>query len=655
MKPNPTSVCVKICSVWRAPVFPTCSPTCPQTVSRPVECVRNGIVTTDDSCTGAKPTSKLDCPLPTSDCGNGQCNPNRDGTCNCFRGYRSAPGAPCTIAPVFANAMHSGTATFGGNVPPGTDISFSFNWEGDPKQAIKALAYRVNVETDQLAEFPLYMGGTFLADEGSPRRALPTTAGTYRILLSISPTINTTVGEDIVVNDPCVLYSCAPFGNFDDCSLQTCVCLGGYSGPNCRVPPAESCRVNGVIKTCSDRGSVNSETCDCECQNKWDPTDDCATCSLECPLGSDSTCSSCNEPAQKVVFSFPGKFTSPINVFTNIVKADVSVTGYRTSTLSCVYETEPDRGTCTAEVIQSSTGNGRRLLQTGNGFAADLGDAQSELGNGVITSLVDRSGILSDTDSPTTSPTTSQPTSQPTTAPTGSPTTSQPTSQPTSAPTKVGQQVAVCEWQWANLKCAVGTIQVTGAAFGSSDNDVCKELPNNREELCPFETEAALTDVKATCDGKKDCDIYVTPKNLGGIDNDPCPGLSKYLITSYLCVLGDVASAPGDGATPDLPTETDIAFGPVCTGESLETGTCPTGYSVLVTEATFGSKDPSICSFGVSAPDCESDVTQYYLGRCDFKDSCNAPVSPMQLDAAYTTEICGAGYLTGSFQCVPMV
>jgi hypothetical protein len=657
VKPANTAVCSITCPVWRAQEFTPCSAFCPHEVTRAVQCGQAGKLVADALCKGTKPAVSKACTGSQGCTANGKCaDPAALAGvafpyCDCNRGYNGTLAAPCSIAPTFTNLKMTGLEIYGntGEVAPGTQISISYQFTGDPMQQVKVLAYKGAARTGIAS----YLG-LVLASKGQVTVNLTDASGAQLIVLEVSQEIFGVV-RSLKVADPCAYYTCGDNGvrDFTACKDKKCNCLNGWSGPLCKVPPCST------GNTCKNGGVQNSTSCACTCKNEW-MGKSCETCGLAatCDFGASADCKTCLPTCVNVNTRFKGNYKGVQASFNVGFEKDITGAGYKSNNNECEFD-DAETTCVSCIVVGSGNGNngngngGRRLLQAAvaTGFAADLVDVNSDAANGVVTRLVDRTAIVQATLQPTAEPTsqpTAQPTAQPTNQPTKKPTLPPPTAQPTAQPTMLGTQAPVCENNFARFQCGSGVIEVTSAKFGSSDSGVCSSAPNNRGD-CPLQS--VLAAVAAACNGKKECDVLVSPSSLMF---DPCVGSSKYLVSSYLC--SGVAPVDAGSVVATLNLNVPKKFGPLCEGARLVAQGCPEGSSVVVTRAVFGRTNPTTCSTGVvmaglAAPICDSDVTAFYRGRCNNKRECSAPIAPALLLAS-TSTTCREGYLEGTFMCV---
>ncbi|XP_033105774.1 uncharacterized protein LOC117108037 [Anneissia japonica] len=86
----------------------------------------------------------------------------------------------------------------------------------------------------------------------------------------------------------------------------------------------------------------------------------------------------------------------------------------------------------------------------------------------------------------------------------------------------------VCERQPLQLRCRSGEIEIIDAMYGRDERRSCRGS-NNYPVDCV--AESSLEQVRAACDGQRNCRIRATNDRFG----DPCRGVRKFLRVTYCC------------------------------------------------------------------------------------------------------------------------
>jgi hypothetical protein len=470
---------------------------------------------------------------------------------------------------------------------------------------------------------------------------------------------NISNGAIVTRASECPYYSCNGRGikdTTDYCSARLCKCFDGWGGQNCdqQVECAKTCTTPDDTFVTSSLQADGS--CACDCPAPWSG-DSCQICGVTCvgdTVRQTNKCT-CEEFTAGNVIElstpilsdaidtntyFVGYFQGLLsNSKTGVYVDDVQATCDETITADPIgYQYDCEVSFTSVRPVESST---RRLLSTSPlvEWASLVADDSSDWSTSLIGQWTVPGSVKVSTPAPTAFPTafpTREPTLEPTTEPTGSPLTASPTREPTKSPTKLGTQAAVCENLDASLACTDGTIKVTGASFGYSDDTLCTQWAFNRE-MCGEPLDATSV-VAGMCDKKSTCMFPVNADTLGG---DPCAGVFKYLTTSYLCVGigGAQEAAPGDEIPLVDEIDAEIPFDLAAGVHHLR---CPEGTTISIEEASFGSD---------SCP--QSDVKQYFAGRCgnELNNSCRVNVNSHQLTAALELPLCDDGRLTGTYRC----
>ncbi|XP_019866685.2 L-rhamnose-binding lectin CSL3-like [Aethina tumida] len=129
-------------------------------------------------------------------------------------------------------------------------------------------------------------------------------------------------------------------------------------------------------------------------------------------------------------------------------------------------------------------------------------------------------------------------------------------------------QEYVCENEQLTLTCGGGgVISIESAVFGRLSSTICADK-NMNDQNCQS---ASSTDIVTNiCNGRTDCTINATSSQFGG---DPCRGTSKYLQTTYNCVLpGQLTSSTSQ---PTTTTTTSTAAPTTTTTTSAPTTKYP--------------------------------------------------------------------------------
>ncbi|XP_059189025.1 L-rhamnose-binding lectin CSL1-like [Centropristis striata] len=157
------------------------------------------------------------------------------------------------------------------------------------------------------------------------------------------------------------------------------------------------------------------------------------------------------------------------------------------------------------------------------------------------------------------------------------------------------------------LSCDTGVISVQTAVYGRSDNETCSEgRPQRQLANTECAQDGTVDVVKRRCDGKRQCEL-----NLNVVSTpNPCPGISKYLETSYIC----------------FPAIRLVA----CEG-SLAHLQCAKGQVIFVYGADYGRRDQTTCAFR-RPPSQLDDVlclrpTTKVAESCNGKNSCTIRAS----------------------------
>ncbi|XP_008413131.1 L-rhamnose-binding lectin CSL2-like [Poecilia reticulata] len=167
------------------------------------------------------------------------------------------------------------------------------------------------------------------------------------------------------------------------------------------------------------------------------------------------------------------------------------------------------------------------------------------------------------------------------------------------------RSIVACEESMAGLVCETGSITVTSAKYGRSDQTTCSNgIPYDQTMDTDCTTRADL--VFERCNGKSMCLVLAR----SSLFRDPCVGTYKYLEVKYVC---------------EEPRPSPTIRSIVACEESMAGLVCETG-SITVTSAKYGRSDRTTCSDGI--PDNQTDDTDckkeiYEVGRrCNGKSAC---------------------------------
>ncbi|CAB1423710.1 unnamed protein product [Pleuronectes platessa] len=157
------------------------------------------------------------------------------------------------------------------------------------------------------------------------------------------------------------------------------------------------------------------------------------------------------------------------------------------------------------------------------------------------------------------------------------------------------------------LSCDTGVVRVDAVLYGRSNQETCSAgRPPQQLANTGCSQMGTVTVLKNRCDGKKVCEINT---NIVRTSN-PCPGIHKYLETSYTCV----------------PAIRVVA----CEGSSAHLF-CDVGQVIFVIGADYGRHDQTTCSYKRPESqfrnvDC-SGPTSKVADSCNGKNSCTVDAS----------------------------
>ncbi|RVE70231.1 hypothetical protein OJAV_G00062790 [Oryzias javanicus] len=157
------------------------------------------------------------------------------------------------------------------------------------------------------------------------------------------------------------------------------------------------------------------------------------------------------------------------------------------------------------------------------------------------------------------------------------------------------------------LQCATGVINIQSAFYGRADMYTCSEgRPTSQLTNTMCSLSGVEDFIRNSCDLRTSCEI-----NMNDIrTSDPCPGIYKYLQTTFNC----------------LPSIHVIA----CEHDELQLS-CTPGCVIFVYGAYYGRRDETICTEGqqpavLQNTQC-SNPTDIVGQSCNGLESCTIPVS----------------------------
>lgn len=652
---------------------------CGGTVTRPVECLKDGAFTTLSECEALLdrlPVTEKTC--PQLGCGSfGICDEQLQ--CFCDRGFRSTVSQPCSIAPIIENTVLLDIGPYAtSGVPYGFETGIRFTYNGDPAQNIRVSALAANsTRPEYLTPQVLTFAGSLRSDT---KLQLALAAGQYQVQLSISDTVSS-LSSSFTVASACAYYSCGAFGEQLNCAENSCTCFSGYRGQFCQTPPVcsaanPSCRNGGtcdsVTSSCSCPAGFSGNLCETEvvctlaCQNGGIADASCQACKCTgsftgqlcdtCPI----TCSAGATPAAgcrhcevEILFTFGFDLTDK-----DLKTLEKDISNSRNRKAKYYYQLsrnserlgprsvyvylvqEPDN----TIAFNNTSVPGRRLLQVGGiaaAFLIDLNDSNSDIANGLLTSIIDPSSIKILSLAPSRAPSgvpSAAPSKIPSRSPSRAPSTQTPSTVPSAAPTWNGLQQGVCEYRYASMSCEPGqVIDVTHALLEAGRECDGFYLDTSSGSSCP--STDVLNDVRRVCQDRKACKFLVS--NFGGplAKKNTCNGIIKMLQFSYLC------KAPSP----------KFEFGPICRRDRVSLQ-CRTDEVIRSVNVTYGRTTFSAdsCSDGVVPPPGDTracavqDISEYFRQRCIGRNGCNLSVKRSTLSLSST---CTTGYAVGNAVC----
>nr|XP_020474620.1 L-rhamnose-binding lectin SML-like [Monopterus albus] len=166
------------------------------------------------------------------------------------------------------------------------------------------------------------------------------------------------------------------------------------------------------------------------------------------------------------------------------------------------------------------------------------------------------------------------------------------------------ERVITCDdlYNVHRLSCDSGVISVQTALYGRTDSETCSQgRTTDQLSNTKCSQQGTLDFLKRSCDGKRVCEINTNAVRT----SDPCPGIYKYLDTTYACLFGVHAVA----------CESSI-LNLHCDGQQV----------IFVYGADYGRHDQTTCSFQRSASHVQnvqcSGPTTKVAERCNGKRSC---------------------------------
>ena len=93
--------------------------------------------------------------------------------------------------------------------------------------------------------------------------------------------------------------------------------------------------------------------------------------------------------------------------------------------------------------------------------------------------------------------------------------------------------ITICENKKEIIRCSDGgKIQVTFANYGRLDNQTCPHNFHDYQSRTDCRAQTSLAHVRGKCQDRNCCGLKPTLSLFG---EDPCQGISKYLLVKYYC------------------------------------------------------------------------------------------------------------------------